>query len=182
MNKNHLTRIIPYSLFLIPILAFASFDRDLTVGSRGMDVESLQSFLMAQGVYSGPVTGYFGNLTREGVRKFQEKNSISPSAGYFGPKTRAFANKNTDASSVESAPSPVLSVADLQKQIEALTAELQKLQSSSATASSTAEPAVQPPVAVPVAPAPSAFTGSARILSIYPNITLSSYIDIPLNE
>lgn len=185
MNKKYSDSIIPYLLFLMlsPFLvSAATFGRDLTVGSRGADVESLQNFLTAQGVYSGPVTGYFGNLTKEGVKNFQEKNSIFPVAGYFGPKTRAIANQKITApvsSATPAGSSASPTSADLQKQIESLSAELQKLQSDTASAT---VPVITAPVPAPAASSTPAFSGSVKMFSIYPNVTLSGYIDIPLNE
>ncbi|MBU6414830.1 peptidoglycan-binding protein [Patescibacteria group bacterium] len=58
-------------------------------GSRGLDVEALQNALKNAGVYSGPVTGYFGALTREAVKSFQVSHSI-PSTGFVGTLTRNF--------------------------------------------------------------------------------------------
>ena len=71
-----------------------SFTSDLTVGSKGADVNTLQQLLINKGyltAVSAP-TGYFGPLTQAALAKFQAANGISPAAGYFGPKTRAFVN------------------------------------------------------------------------------------------
>ena len=78
----------------IPLFASAAdFERDLSFGiSNDPDVTRLQEFLASQGAYSGPVTGNFFSLTREGVKRFQARENISPVLGYFGPKTRARAN------------------------------------------------------------------------------------------
>lgn len=82
------------AVFSIPLFASAAnFERDLSFGARSADVTHLQEFLASQGVYSGPVTGNFFSLTREGVKRFQEREKISPVLGYFGPKTRARANE-----------------------------------------------------------------------------------------
>lgn len=110
-----------------------AFTRNLTVGIRGNDVSALQQFLIAGGFLNITApTGYFGNLTREGVQKFQEKNSITPAAGYFGALTRAKIASAAAATPVTPA-IPVIpalsSAADLQKQIDALSMELQKMQS-----------------------------------------------------
>ncbi len=71
-----------------------SFTSDLTVGSRGADVNALQQLLINKGyltAVSAP-TGYFGSLTQAALGKFQAANGIHPAAGYFGPITRAFVN------------------------------------------------------------------------------------------
>ncbi len=62
------------------------FSRDLMTGSSGEDVTCLQSYLTSTGDFSyseGP-TGYYGEVTRTAVRRWQERNEILPAAGYFG--------------------------------------------------------------------------------------------------
>ncbi|MFA7193556.1 MAG: hypothetical protein WC087_01420 [Candidatus Paceibacterota bacterium] len=69
-----------------------TYTRDLTLGSTGADVVSLQSFLEAKGTLSIPAgtsKGYFGALTQSALAKYQASVMISPAAGYFGPVTRA---------------------------------------------------------------------------------------------
>ena len=88
-----------------PFFVFASFDRDLFFGMRGTEISALQQFLKDQGpaIYpEGLVTGYFGALTQNAVKKFQTAHKITPVAGYFGPKTRKAANDLLRAS----APTP----------------------------------------------------------------------------
>ncbi|OHB17220.1 MAG: hypothetical protein A2913_00185 [Parcubacteria group bacterium RIFCSPLOWO2_01_FULL_40_65] len=64
--------------------------RDLSIGSQGEDVRALQNFLIKNGVYpEARITGYFGNLTKNAVIRFQQKYAISPRIGYVGAKTRA---------------------------------------------------------------------------------------------
>jgi hypothetical protein len=77
-----------------------NFTSDLTVGSTGSAVTSLQQFLIGQGdlVLATPTT-YFGAMTQKALAKFQAKNNITPSVGYFGPKTRAFVNSLSTTSS-----------------------------------------------------------------------------------
>lgn len=125
----------------------ASFERDLYQGvSRGPDVTRLQEFLRDQGVYSGPVTGNFRSLTRDGVKKFQEREIITPALGYFGPKTRARAN----AILAGSPPFSVTSqnsedpVAKILAQIKALQDQLSALQKKEALEKISALP--PPPV------------------------------------
>lgn len=74
-----------------------TFFRNLTMGSRGNDVASLQRFLINQnsGRYAQKLavtgaTGYFWLLTRSALAEFQAKVGISPASGYFGPITRAY--------------------------------------------------------------------------------------------
>ncbi len=69
------------------------FTRDLTIGSTGADVTTLQTWLIAHGyaIPAGP-TGYFGTQTRAAVAAYQAAHSIQPTAGYFGPLTRASIN------------------------------------------------------------------------------------------
>ncbi len=67
------------------------FIRNLRVGSRGEDVKELQNRLTLDGVYSGPITGYFGILTKGAVISYQNKYGINP-VGIVGPITRNHLN------------------------------------------------------------------------------------------
>lgn len=67
------------------------FTNYLVVGSRGDDVTELQNRLTSEGVYSGPITGYYGPLTKQGVINFQKKYGISQ-VGVVGPQTRSKLN------------------------------------------------------------------------------------------
>jgi hypothetical protein len=84
------------------------FLRNLDLGSVGEDVKKLQQFLnlnsffVAQtGVGSvGQETAYFGALTKQAVKKFQEAftqailapANLNVGTGFFGPSTRSFVN------------------------------------------------------------------------------------------
>jgi len=73
------------------------FNNDLTLGSTGPDVVALQKYLVKSGLMVMPKSasyGFFGEITRAAVSKYQMKNKITPTAGYFGPKTREHLNKN----------------------------------------------------------------------------------------
>ncbi|MEK7115028.1 MAG: peptidoglycan-binding protein [Patescibacteria group bacterium] len=71
----------------------ASFNRNLTVGSRGADVTALQDILISKGhLAAGLNTGYFGNLTKAAVAKWQASMGISPAVGFVGPISRASLN------------------------------------------------------------------------------------------
>ncbi len=192
---------------LVGIASAASFGRDLTIGSQGADVTDLQNFLTEQGVYTGPVTGYFGPLTREGVKKFQEAHQITPVAGYFGPLTRSAANGLQGVSQAASAvaATPAASVASSQldtvaallKQLAALQAQLASM--AAAPAATTTQAATTTPTVAPATPAatttpavatttpaasalPNPFTSPMVMTSDYPSRTLSSYTNAILNE
>jgi len=94
--KNTIKTAIVALALAVSVSASAAnytFNKNLTVGSRGADVTALQDFLTASGHYTyGVSTGYFGAVTKTAVAKFQAANMISPAAGYFGPLTRNFVN------------------------------------------------------------------------------------------
>lgn len=71
------------------------FTQDLTLGSTGSEVTSLQQWLVSKGYLmmpAGTSYGYFGPLTQSALAKYQAEAGISPAAGYFGPITRAKVN------------------------------------------------------------------------------------------
>ncbi len=84
------------------------YTRDLTIGDVGADVLSLQNFLNNNGFIvansgvgaPGEETSFFGNRTRDAIKKFQESNAssilaplgLTEGTGYFGGLTRAFIN------------------------------------------------------------------------------------------
>ncbi len=68
------------------------FTQYLYNGSTGAQVTALQKRLTADGVYSGPITGTFGDLTEAGVKAYQKKHSLDQ-LGVVGPATRALLNK-----------------------------------------------------------------------------------------
>ena len=71
--------------------AMAMHEVNLMMGSRGDDVITLQTFLESHGFLTlpaGAVKGYFGALTKMGLKKYQESVGLT-AAGYYGPMTRA---------------------------------------------------------------------------------------------
>jgi hypothetical protein len=71
--------------------ARASFMRSLSMGIEGDDVVSLQTLLEQKGLLkmpNGVAKGFFGNLTRAAVLKYQTNLGL-PMVGIFGPMTRA---------------------------------------------------------------------------------------------
>lgn len=120
MFKNLFATLI-FSFFVFTLLAFstnAALYQSLGAGSRGQQVTELQQTLTNLKFYSGPITGYFGNLTRVAVIKFQRAYSISPAIGFVGPLTRTrlnqLAQENPTTQSITipqpgSTPAPVIS-------------------------------------------------------------------------
>lgn len=75
------------------VSSFTSLRSQMRVGSRGKDVKVLQKLLASDpSIYpQGLVTGYYGRLTEDAVKKFQENHGISP-VGEVGPETRMLVN------------------------------------------------------------------------------------------
>ena len=68
------------------------FSRSLGIGDTGDDVTELQQRLTSEGVYSGPVTGTYGNLTATAVKLYQKSKGINQT-GTVGPVTMSSLNK-----------------------------------------------------------------------------------------
>ncbi len=68
--------------------------RSLQIGMSGDDVKLLQELLATDSdIYpEGLITGYFGPLTQQAVKRFQKMNNIEQ-VGIVGPKTRARINE-----------------------------------------------------------------------------------------
>jgi len=78
----------------IRISEISKFTKTLSRGITGDEVKELQEFLKQfPDIYpEGLVTGYFGSLTENAVKKWQEQQGIE-SVGIVGPKTRAKLNE-----------------------------------------------------------------------------------------
>jgi hypothetical protein len=77
-----------------PVVLGASthvFVETLRKGSYSAEVGELQKRLTAEGLYSGPITTFFGPLTEAAVKAYQTKYGIPPT-GVVGPLTRAKLN------------------------------------------------------------------------------------------
>jgi peptidoglycan hydrolase-like protein with peptidoglycan-binding domain len=57
------------------------FNRELRIGLSGDDVKKIQEFLKEKNLLSVTATGYFGNYTKEAVRKYQKQNKIGTKKG-----------------------------------------------------------------------------------------------------
>ncbi len=62
--------------------------RDLARGSRGEEVRAMQEYLSGEGLFPSSATGFFGPLTEQAVRLWQEREGL-PNVGIFGPRSRA---------------------------------------------------------------------------------------------
>lgn len=58
----------------------------LTTGNQGSEVSALQQKLKKMGFFYGPVTGYYGPITKRAVADFQYKTNLA-SDGVAGPAT-----------------------------------------------------------------------------------------------
>jgi|GEM_PF-5603332 len=73
---------------------FTQSTKLLRRGSRGQAVVTLQRNLKNRGIYNGPITGYYGNLTQTAVIKFQRTQRITVD-GITGPQTWKFLERNS---------------------------------------------------------------------------------------
>lgn len=96
------------------------FTSELTPGMSGPDVTALQEVLIAEGLFQGSATGFYGAFTYAAVQAYQTKHGL-PALGKVGPQTLALLNRESTTSSEMS------EVERLQKLTELL-ALLQKLQ------------------------------------------------------
>ncbi|MBI2121764.1 MAG: peptidoglycan-binding protein [Candidatus Sungbacteria bacterium] len=178
MEKSKVILIL--LLAVAPLFVFAAgFERDLYYGmSNDSDVIRLQEFLRNENVYSGPITGNFLVLTREGVKVFQEREKITPPAGYFGPKTRARANEMLVKQPV--APVSSIPVSTSDKQIIELLAKIKELQSQIAAlqSGSVAVPAPTPAPTPILAPAPTSVPTPTISEPVIPSPTSSPVLEV----
>ena len=97
-----------FTLVLVSSASAASISRTLDLGSSGADVSSLQVYLATDSnLYpSGLVTGYYGQLTKAAVERYQTREGIVTSGtpattgyGRVGPTTRASLNAKMSGTS-----------------------------------------------------------------------------------
>ena len=71
------------------------FTKLLYLEDSGEEVRQLQLKLKELGffTYSGGATGFFGDITKQAVVKFQKTNDLKPYPGWVGPGTRKVLNK-----------------------------------------------------------------------------------------
>lgn len=72
--------------WLLPV-----FNRTLTIGMSGYDVNVLQNTLKKLGFFQGETTDFFGTKTMSAVMDFQKANNLT-AVGIVGPQTRQLLN------------------------------------------------------------------------------------------
>lgn len=117
-------------------VATGDITKDLTIGSRGDQVEILQKYLEDEGYLvmpAGVAYGYFGAMTKTAVAKWQADNGVAPAAGYFGTKSRAMYATLTAGSTSGTGTTGTTPVASLDNTDGSLTAADASYVSSGAT-------------------------------------------------
>ena len=81
LTFNRWLKLLTFFL-TITILSYSSIAnaRNLQQGDQGADVMALQKALQMQGFFPAnqKVTEYYGNITQEAVKKFQQNNNLTP--------------------------------------------------------------------------------------------------------
>lgn len=92
-------------VFLLVVVLFSTsvtFADVLKNGSEGEEVKELQSQLKQKGYFTGQVTGYFGSMTEEAVKRFQSKNKLTADGVVgAGTKKMLFGTAGTSSGKVE---------------------------------------------------------------------------------
>src|SRR3989344_3151646 len=108
---HYISRIVSTSIIIaltLPTSVLAQtvpITHTLTVGSEGQEVSTLQSILSQLSLFTGEITGYFGQITKQAVMAFQKAHDLDP-AGIVGPLTRSVLN-NTAAATAYPTPGKV---------------------------------------------------------------------------
>ena len=67
---------------------YYEFKKEMRFGQTNQDVKALQTVLKEDGIYFGPITGYYGNLTTSAVMDFQIKYQVATFIEIFLPYLR----------------------------------------------------------------------------------------------
>ena len=103
----------------------SSYSGDLRFGSRGINVENLQRNLQSLGYYSDRVTGYFGEITRQAVIRFQQASQL-PVTGVADARTLQEINFRLDGGRPD-VNRPTISIGARGESVRQLQEGLQKL-------------------------------------------------------
>lgn len=112
MNKKTLKNTI-VACTVAGIITFGGTSSEAALGDRALyqgvnhpDVKELQQELRARNFFNHSTnTTYFGNITKEAVKKFQKANGLSVD-GSFGPASARVLKGKTNTSSPEVKPAP----------------------------------------------------------------------------
>ncbi|PAB58611.1 peptidoglycan-binding domain-containing protein [Anaeromicrobium sediminis] len=104
INKKIIAGIISLSLLIQPIIGMSAYAHStnnttqiLKKGARGQSVVTIQNKLRELGYFNGKATGYFGNITKTSVQKFQRENNLSAD-GVVGAATLNLLNSKKNKS------------------------------------------------------------------------------------
>ena len=78
-------------LLLVPLTTFALLTPIIQKGDSGTQVTELQTFLTQQGYFTSAITGYYGTVTTNAVKAYQQANGIS-TTGRVGSLTAYTSN------------------------------------------------------------------------------------------
>ncbi|MEC4986066.1 MAG: peptidoglycan-binding protein [Oscillatoria sp. PMC 1068.18] len=97
----------------------------LTEGNRGAEVTAVQVRLQELGYFQARATGYFGEITKDAVMRFQKDRGLTPD-GIVGPQTELALGKTTTQAVAPSPPNAVqiLKIGDRGTQIQTLQQKL----------------------------------------------------------
>lgn len=70
------TKLLLFLMVLALFITIPVFGDTLKTGSSGTLVKNIQTKLISMGYLKSKVTGYYGNQTKEAVKKFQAKNGL----------------------------------------------------------------------------------------------------------
>jgi peptidoglycan hydrolase-like protein with peptidoglycan-binding domain len=74
-------------------------------GERSVSVTTLQTDLQRLGYFNGPITGYYGSITEDAVRRLQQEQRLVVD-GVVGSQTQSAINSRLSAVSTPAQPSP----------------------------------------------------------------------------
>lgn len=122
--KKLLVMVLSFSLLVGSLAAVVPAESataiTLKIGSQSEAVKQVQTRLQQLGYYKGPVTGYYGSLTREAVSRWQKANGLSAD-GIVGPVSWSLLFSNTVSRGTTTTPRVYLTTGsrgDLVKQLQ----------------------------------------------------------------
>ena len=157
---------------IVPTLAFASIDTNLSYGTHGTAVVELQNFLIQNGFLTGTTaTGNFFSLTKKAVVAYQASVGL-PTTGFVGALTRAkinaasvapTASTGTTTSTATTTQTLSTIVQQLQQTVQQQAQTIQQIQQNTQQIAQNTTPVVPPP------PAPVVIDNSSASVTAYPS-------------